>query len=215
MTSRFSSLFKTNPKTALVACVAAAVAATGVFSAGTVVAQQGAAKAPSKVGLIDMAEVFKEFKKFTALREDLKNEMVQMDTAAKPQIQEMQRLQKQLQSGAFASGSPEKSQAEEQLINVSTKLEALRKKSQVDVMRKESEIYKDVYLEIQAAVEKFSKYQGYDMVIRFNSSKLEEQENPQAVLQQMNRNVIYHNPADNITGVIVKYLNKQYETASK
>ena len=207
MTNRF--------KNCLIATLIAGATFAGVFGYESATAQANAKAQPSKVGLIDMAEVFKEFKKFTALREDLKNEMVQMDTAAKPQIQEMQRLQKQLQSGAFASGSPEKSQAEEQLINVSTKLEALRKKSQVDVMRKESEIYKDVYLEIQAAVEKFSKYQGYDMVIRFNSSKLEEQENPQAVLQQMNRNVIYHNPADNITGVIVKYLNKQYETASK
>ena len=205
MTNRF--------QTCLVAAVAASLAAAGVFGTSTVVAQQGAAKKPSKVGLIDMATVFKDFKKFKNLREDLKNEMVAMDASAKPQIEEMKRLQSQLQQGTFEAGSPEKAQAEEQLINVSTKLEALRKKAQVDVMRKESEIYKDVYLEVQEAVKKFSEYQGYDMVIRFNSTKLEDQDNPQAVLQQMNRQVVYHNPSDNITNVIVKYLNSQYEKA--
>ena len=200
-------------KSSLVFGLATLAAAAVVAGLGQspVQAQAQAETKPSKVGLIDMAEVFKDYWKFANLREDLKAEMVRMDASAKPKMQEMQRLRQQL--GELAQGSPERSAVEEQLITISTELEALRKKAQVDVMRKESEIYKDVYLEIQQAVGRFAAYYKYDVIIRFNSTRLEEAANPQAILQQMNRQVVYHNPQDDITNTIVKYLNSEYKKA--
>ena len=207
MSSRF--------QTTILSAVVAGVAFTGLF-AYDAVAQQSTAAAPTKVGLIDMAEVFRDYEKFSALREDLKNEMVRMDAAAKPKIEELKSLQQQLQSGQLAQGSPERDAVETKLIGISTQLEALRKKAQVDVMRKESEIYKDIYLEVQDTVAKFAEFKQYDMIIRFNSSDLGEAANPQAVLQQMNRQVVFHKPSDNITAPVVQYLNKTYaKTAAK
>ena len=203
---------KTRVQTGLVAAVVAAVAAAGVVT-GTADAQKKPEVKPSKVGLIDMARVFQDYWKFENQREDLKAEMISMDASAKPKMEELQQLSKQIKENVFKTGTPERDKAESRLFELSSELEALRKKAQVDVMRKESEIYKDIYLEVQQTVGRFSQYYGYDMVIRFNSNKLEETTNPQAVLQQMNRQVVHHNPKDDITQAIIDYLNDRYQKA--
>ena len=200
-------------KSCLFSAVAAAVAVAGVLGVNSATAQQEAKKESSRVGLIDMAEVFKKYDKFNALREDLKQSMLDMDAKAKPQMEELNQLRQKIQTNAFAEGSPQREQAESRLFELSSDLEALRKKAQVDVMRKESEIYKDVYLEVQSTVAKFSQAFKYDVVFRFNSNRLEETNNPQAVLQQMNRQVVHHNPSDDITGPIVRFLNDKYKQA--
>ena len=201
----------TRLKTCLFSAIAAAFALTCVFGAGSATAQAEAAPQPTRVGLIDMAQVFRDYWKFANLREDLKNEMIAMDTAAKPKMEELNAISQKIKSNAFAQGSAERDAAEKKLFELSSELEALRKKAQVDVMRKESEIYKDIYLEVQALVAKYSAYKKYDIVIRFNSNPLEETQNPQAVLQQMNRQIVHHDKDNDITLAIVKYLNSDYE----
>jgi len=173
---------------------------------------QGGAGASStpKIGLIDMAEVFKKYKKFEALREGLKTDIQATDAKAKRMAAQAQSLQAKLKSGNFKQDSPEYKQIETQLIQLQAEFTSFKNQSQREFMKKESQIYKTVYLEVSDAVAKYAGYYKYTLVLRFNRKSLEEAENPQGVLQSMNKQIIYMMPEDDITDSIVDYLNRLY-----
>jgi Skp family chaperone for outer membrane proteins len=201
-------------KTILSAVAVVAFASLACFSATA--RAQGAAtdSAPSKIGLIDMAEVFQKYKKFEKLRDGLKSEIDAIDAQAKQMATQAQALQDKLKSGTYNEGSPEYKQLETQLIGLQTEFNALKAQAQRDFMRKESQIYKTVYLEVSDAVNKYAEYYKYTLILRFNRKKLEDADNPQEVLQGMNRQVIWSKDDDDITDSVVDYLNRIYERSA-
>jgi outer membrane protein len=182
-------------------------------------AATGAAPAPAlphQVGLIDMAHVFKEYNKFKTLSEALKAEVQDTDNQAKEMVQGLQSMQAQLQSGTLAEGSDQYAALEQQLVTKGTELETFRKMKQREFVRKEADIYKTVYLEVQDAVSQYAKIYKYTLIMRFNREKVEGAENPQEIIQSMNRPVVFHQAKDDITDPILKFLNERYtQTAAR
>lgn len=175
--------------------------------------QQGAEGSPSsvhKIGLIDMAEVFKEYDKFKALRESLQAEIERSEAQAKAMLEEMQRLNEQAKSGDFDQNSPQFKQIEQQLIEKESQLKSFRNSQQREFLKKESEIYKQVYLETQDTVKLYADQFDYTLVMRFNRSSVAKADNPQEVIQSMNRQVVFHRDGDDITEPVLRYLNSQY-----
>lgn len=178
-------------------------------------AQGGAAAAPGphKVGLIDMAHIFKNYKKFEALREDLKNEIAQSDNKAKQMATQIKQLDDQLKQ--MKQGSQGYLDKEKQLLQVNSDFEAFRKGAQRDFMRKESQIYKTIYLEVTDAVEKYAYHYQYTLIMRFNRDEVDGVDDPQEVLARMNRQVVYYKEENDITVPVLEYLNKKYGVAPK
>ena len=77
--------------------------------------EKAATNIPHKVGLIDMAFVFKNYKKFETLREDLKVEIAESEEKAKVLQTDILELQKQLK--AFTEGAPEYAKIEKQAVS--------------------------------------------------------------------------------------------------
>jgi outer membrane protein len=157
-----------------------------------------------------MAHVFKDYEKFKALSESLRAEVEASDGEAKAIVEEAKLLQQQLADGTLAEGSPEFTQIEQKLVEKSAQLEALRKNKQREFLRKEADIYKTVYLEVQDAVQKYAKYYKYTLIMRFNRDKVEDAENPQEIIQSMNRPVVYHRGEDDLTEPILNFINAEY-----
>ncbi|HEY4261494.1 MAG TPA: OmpH family outer membrane protein, partial [Schlesneria sp.] len=65
------------------------------------------------------------------------------------------------------------------------------------------------YNETSEAVKKYADFYKYTLVIRFNREDLDT-ENPQNLLQGMNRQVVYHRGEDDITVSVLDYLNRRY-----
>jgi outer membrane protein len=196
----------------------ALVAGTLVYSRPGV-GQDGAAASAAtgpthQVGLIDMAHVFKEYEKFKTLSEALKAEVEASDADAKAKVQRLQEMQARLTGGTLADGSPEYATLEQQLVQGSAELETFRKIKQRDFLKKEAEIYKTVYLEVQDMVGRYAKYYKYTVIMRFNRTKVEAADNPQDIIQSMNRPVVYYHEQDDITDPILTSLNEQYRRAS-
>ncbi|MBA4031397.1 MAG: outer membrane chaperone Skp [Planctomyces sp.] len=198
-----------------IARVALVVALTGaMFGMGvSALAQAPAAEAgrAHKVALIDMAVIFKQYKKFEVLREDLKAEIEQSEVKAKEMATNLQGLQQKMKS--FKEGSPEFTSAEKQLATASAEFEAFRRSAQRDFLKKESEIYHTVYLEVTDAVAKYAQYYKYTLVLRFSSEEL-DRDNPQGLIQGMNRQVVYFEAENDITQPVLKYLNQKFGGAS-
>ena len=191
---------------------AVVMAFAGLSCFATSARAQGGAGASStpKIGLIDMAEVFKEYKKFEALREGLKTDIQATDAKAKQMAAQAQSLQQKLKSGTFKPDSPQYQQIETQLQGLQLEFTSFKNKSQREFMKKESQIYKTVYLEVSDAVAKYAGYYKYTLVLRYNRKSLEEADNPQGVLQSMNKQVIFMQSDDDITDPIIDYLNRLY-----
>lgn len=170
-----------------------------------------AAKVPHQVGLIDMAYVFKNYSKFDALRADLKTEIEDGEAKMKAMVEEIQQIQATMKT--FAEGSDKFTNAEKQLAGKSAEAEAFRRAMQRDFLKKESQIYHTVYMEVSDAVRRYAEHFQYTLVIRFTRDDLNT-DNPQELIQGMNRQVVYHRGEDDITLSVVEFLNRNYEKAS-
>jgi outer membrane protein len=199
----------------LIVCLAAvAVVAGSIVCSRAIHGQEGAAKRPQlpphHVGLIDMAQVFKEYTKFKTLSEGLKAEVEQSDGEAKAIVEELKQIQAKIQSGTYKQGSPEYGALEAQGLAKQSELETLRKVKQREFLRKEADIYKTVYLEVQDVVKQYAVYYGYTLIIRFNRDNVEEAGDPQSIINSMNRQVVYHSGKDDLTDPILDELNRRY-----
>ena len=174
-------------------------------------APAAASNLPHKVGLIDMAHVFKNYTKFEALRADLKIEIEESENKAKGMQQDIAALQNVLKD--VKEGSEKHMKTEQEIVKLAAEFESFRRSASREFLKKESQIYLAVYNETTDAVKKYADFYKYTLVIRFNSEKLDT-ENPQTLLQGMNRQVVYHRTEDDITNPVLVYLNKRYTPAA-
>jgi Skp family chaperone for outer membrane proteins len=180
---------------------------------GNAWSQQGKEKEPApaniphKVGLIDMAYVFKNYKKFEMLREDLKFEIGKSEETAKAMQQEIVELQQKMKDPTLKEGGADYTKLEQQAVAKAAEFENFRRQMSREFLKKESQIYLQVYNEVTKMVEKYANHFEYTLIIRFNREELDT-DNPQQLLQGMNRQVVFYRPNEDITDPVLKSLNK-------
>ena len=162
-----------------------------------------------QIGLIDMAHVFKEYKKFVYLTERLQEEVRRSDELLAPKIENIQAIQAKMKE--LAPTSAEYEALESEFLTAQADLKKAQLQKQRELMKKETEVYKGIYLEVSDAVERYSKYYKYTQILRFNRSVVDAADNPQEVMEGMNRQVLYHQNRDDLTDPVLNYLNDRWE----
>lgn len=180
---------------------------TAALSLSCAVASAQQQAPPHKIGLIDMAHVFKNYQKFTALTEALQREVESSDGQARSLIEQLQQIEKQLTSGDLQEGSPDFVRLETQMVEVQTRLQSLRQTAQREFLRKEAELYKTVYLEVEEMVRRYATHFNYTLVMRFDRKSVGEAENPRDIINGMNRQVLYYHQQDDLTDPILEVMN--------
>ena len=174
--------------------------------------QQRMTPAASRIALVDMAYIFKNYDKFKNLREDLNTEFKASEEKAKGMALQIQNLTKQLESPQIKEGGPAYVQKEKELIQLRSEFEAYRKNAQREFVKKESEIYKTVYLEVTDMVAAYAKHKNFTMVLRFDSTLLDKANgDPKVILSKMNQQVVYFQNSNDITQDVLKYLKQRYQ----
>lgn len=191
-------------KQLILTLLAVAVTAT----TGAVQAQSPAPTKGHRVGLIDMAHVFQHYKKFEELRSGLQAEIEKSDAEAKVMVERLQKMQVEIKK--FDAGSPEYEQREKQLLDLKGEFDAFRAATQRRLARRESETFKVIYTDVTKAVKLYAEYAHFDHVMRYNRKGIEEITNPQEAVQTMNKTFIYTSSENDITEVVLQYLNKPY-----
>lgn len=169
-----------------------------------------AVSTPHKVGLIDMAHIFKKYDKFTDQREDLKKEIERSDGIAKGMAAEIKKLQTQLKDPTYRNDSPQKKALRQQLFTAGAKYQSFRQEEQQRFLGQEAKIYKTVYMEVTGAVSLYAKHYKYTLILRWSKEGVGSAAEPKTILTKMNRLVIYSRPGDDITTVILIHLNDKY-----
>lgn len=170
------------------------------------------ANLPVKIGLVDMARVFKEYSKFTTLREELQAEMVAMQEEAKTIKVQVNKTAEQMKQ--LNQDSPEFRALEEKIAKQTSEFETRTRLKQRDLARREAEIFETVYLEASDVVKQYAEYYKFTIVMRFNSESIDS-DNPQKLANGLNKLVIYHRPQDDITDPVIEYLNRQQDKKKK
>ncbi|SFJ33990.1 OmpH family outer membrane protein [Planctomicrobium piriforme] len=188
-----------------------AVATVGLFvMQATVRAEAPAAgAAPHQIGLIDMAYIFKNYEKFKDQTAGLQKSAEEAEGKAQAMMEKGKQGQLQLQG--LQPGSPDFTKIESELIKLKNELETFRQVEQQKIVRQQADVYKTIYLEVQDVVNRYAAYYKYTLVIRFNRGDVADAGNPQAIIQNMNRQVVYYQPQDDITDPILNHLNEQYK----
>ncbi len=173
-------------------------------------APAGASDLPHKIGLIDMAYIFKNYKKFDDRRESLKADITKTDEQARAMAEQLKGIETELKSGKFKPDSAEYQQLEARGFQLKSQFEQFSTKAKRDFLTKESEIYKEIYLEVTKAVKTYSEFYHYTLIVRFSREQIDGDEDPRELIQGMNNLVIYHNPEFDITEKVLAFLNQQY-----
>lgn len=185
----------------------AASSGTKKGTAPTTATASSQAEPPHKIALIDMGRVFKEYKKIEVLKEDWKAEFQVNEENAKKMTVQIQQVVEQMKE--FKPGTTEFIKLEKQQTDMAAKLQAFKTTAQRELLRKEAELLKTVYLETMDVIEKFADRFGYTLVMRFNSETFEG-EDMNKMQTVMNRVIVYHRTEDDLTDGVIKYLNRQF-----
>lgn len=190
----------------------AALCLSGTF--GTVQAQTtkpAASAAPVKIGLVDMARVFKEYKKFQSLRDGLKGIMETRMKEAQAIATEAKTISEELK--LLRQGGAEFLAKEARLAELTTQFQTKQKLAQAEYVRKEAQIFEQIYVEARDVIKLYSEHFKYTLVLRFNSKPLDTENGaPQDVANSLNKLVVYHRAQDDITDAIIEYLNRKFPT---
>lgn len=162
---------------------------------------------PVKIGLVDMAKVFKDYDKFNDMREALKGEMQTQLEQAQSIAAEAKKVTDEL--ALIKKGTEKYITLEQRLARLSSDFETKRKLAQANYVRREAEIFEKIYTESTAIIEQYAKYYKYTLILRFNSEPVNA-EDPKSLAASLNKLVIYNRPNDDLTRAIVGHLNKSY-----
>ena len=195
---------KTVSVVALACCIGLTAPAMGQNQPAAAAAP---AALPVKIGLVDMARVFKEYNKFSDMRASLQGEMEAALADAKKIAGDAEKVKEELK--LLKPGSAEYIKRESDLAQLSSDFETKRKIANLNYQRKEAEIFQNIYVDAVDVIKLYAEHFKFSMVMRFNSADLDKS-NPTSVVNGLNKLVIYHRPQDDITDAVIDYLNRKY-----
>ncbi len=184
------------------------VAIAAVLLQSLVSASLAVAQAPqhSTMAVIDLKQVFEGHTRFKSMRDQLMRDVEGAENTVKARQEELRGMVERLKE--FRPGSPDFKQLEADVANRQADLKVDISIQKKDFMEREAKIHYHVYQEVLQEIEHFATQRGLTLVMRVNSEEIKD-ENPQQILQELNKPVVYYNKAIDITYPILTTLNQR------
>jgi Skp family chaperone for outer membrane proteins len=176
-----------------------------------VLAQAPAAAGQStghRVAVVDIAYIFKTHPGIRAEVSQVEQDLKNFDAGLKTKQAELKQIAEQLKS--FKVGSPEYSAKEQELALTESKLRIDMASKRRELADAEARIYYQNYERITAGVKVMAEYYKINLVLRYNSDKM-DLEKPDTVIRGVMKNIVYHDDDLDMTKAIMQYLTKQME----
>jgi Skp family chaperone for outer membrane proteins len=188
----------------LVAALMAAVSTFGVF------ARKAEAQQPrgigSPVAILDLTYIFKNHLRFQQMSDGMRRDVEAAEAALKVDREAYGKMTQQLET--YRKGTPEFRAMEEELAKKAAELNLRVSIQKKDFLEQEAKIYYNVYQEICEHVKYYSEQHGIALVMRFNGDPVDRND-PQEVLKELNKSVLYYNRAIDITPIILEEINRK------
>jgi outer membrane protein len=188
-------------------CLLAAAMLAITLVPGVAQAQQ---QAIGGVAIIDLSYIFKNHNRFKAMTEGMRAEVLRAEDALKARRTEIESLSKRLNDlgNELRKDSPEYKQLDADLTRKKIDLSTQVSQQKKEFLEKEAKIYYSVYQEVLDEVQYFSERNRISLVLRFNGDPVSDGD-PQEILKQLNKQVVYYNKGIDITPMILDSLNTQ------
>jgi Skp family chaperone for outer membrane proteins len=188
--------------------VSAALMAALMAACSAMTAQaQGTAPPRPTVAIIDLSYVFKNYSKFNELTANMKRQVEAADAQLKGRQEELKAIAKQFSE--LPLGNPERDKLEEQATEMDASIKVEVANQRKDFLRQEAQIYYNVYREVQDTIKRYCDQNGIVLVMRFNGEP-PDPNNPQEVMQDLNKAVVYYHRAIDITFPIKEALEQTH-----
>jgi Skp family chaperone for outer membrane proteins len=165
-----------------------------------------------EVAVIDLSHVFKNYQKFQVLSKRLEDEVKQAEAELKANRAKLQQMARQLDE--FEKGSAEYRELEEELARGQADLQIQVNAQKRRFVEQEAANYYSVYQEVLVEVEAFCKQHDIKLVLRYSGQPIDESE-PSEVVQALNKSVVYHDPAIDISEHILERLNGRQQVTNR
>lgn len=159
------------------------------------------------IALLDVSYVFQEHLRFKSMMNDMKADVQAAEASMKKEVQAIRALTEQLKED-FKPGTSQYKKMEERVAqrqaDMSVKVSLQRK----EFLQNEAKIYHTTYQEIQQEVQYFASRNGISAVFRFSGEKADVGQ-PEEVLRDINKSVVWFGPGLDITADILRSLNSR------
>lgn len=159
------------------------------------------------IALVDVTYLFENCTEFQNKMASLKNEIEGIDTRLKGEFDAINALREELR--AMTDVSPDSQmyrEKENALAQRTTAFEMERNRLRRQLLIQEGRVYWQTFQMIQGHIQAYAKERGLLAVVRYDQRKVDEND-PQTVLQTINRQIIYHEAQIEITSEILRRIN--------
>jgi len=184
------------------------VAIAAVLFQSLVCVSMSHAQAPahSNIAVIDLKQVFEGHTRFQAMRDQLMRDVEGAEGTVKARQEELRGMVEQLRD--FRPGTPEYKKMEADVANRQADLKVDISIQKKDFMEREAKIHYHVYQEVLQEIKHFAAQRGLTLVMRVNTDQVKN-ENPQQILQELNKPVVFFSKTIDITYPILTTLNQR------
>ena len=181
-----------------------------VITAGIVPAsaQEKPAENPLPIGLVNVEKIAQQYKPFQKQIAELQEQTKELQSSAALKQSELQAVGNELQKTAQGSDKFEK--LKNQYLRLERELQAFAQEGQQKIREKDFKNSLALHREIDQVLKPYCKAKGLRLVVRIQNSSLDENQNPQQILQSINRAVLYEDGLD-ITDDVLKLLEQKGE----
>jgi len=169
---------------------------------------QGVAAPPATghgIAVVDVGQIFKNHVRFKRMMEELKRDVDAEDGQLKKERAAINQFGEKLQG--LKAGSPDYKRMDEELTRRQSDWNVKMSLKKKTLLERETQIYYNVYREINDEVRYFAERRGISLVLRYNGEPVETS-NPQSVRNEINKPIVYQRGID-ITEPILNEINRR------
>lgn len=149
---------------------------------------------PLPIAVLNLDLLFKEDQQVTDAREKLKQEAAEIDEKVKLRQAELEAVQDDLRKAQ--AGSVEQRRLQQEFLKLNAELQQFVARERANVQNKEVKILLTAYRGVDAVVKEYCKEKGIKLVIRQQSTSLDENQPTQEILKALNRTIVFEDGLD-------------------
>jgi Skp family chaperone for outer membrane proteins len=216
------------------ACVAGALALTGMYFGGWVAAQQptggtpirpvnatapapaqpmtGASLPGTRVAVVNINKVLKSYNKAQSLNASIRTKVQSYATQMNAKREEMQKLQAELAKPTITQ--QQKEQIEKQVVNLQRYLQDIDNEARKVIGKEQGDIAVQIFKEIEAVIKAVATTNNFDLVLSYpdatEDNEMYIQDNVVRKLAAQAAMPMYYKPQIDITAAVITTLNASY-----
>jgi len=170
--------------------------------------QEKAAESPLPIGLVNIEKIAQQYKPFLKQVAELQEQTKELQSSVTLKQSELQGVGTELQKAA--QGTAEFQKLQNQYVRLQRELQTFAQEGQQKIRDKDFKNSLALHRELDQVLKPYCKAKGLKLVVRIQNSSLDENQNPQQILQAINRAVLYEDGLD-ITDDVLKLLAEKEE----